>query len=72
MTGRGQAGLVRIGVAHLAEPVVAPALTAFQAEHPSIVIDRSAMVSERLLEQLADGLHAAVIYGSPPFPRRTG
>jgi DNA-binding transcriptional LysR family regulator len=63
MAGRGQAGLVRVGVAHLAEPVVAPALTAFQAEHPSIVVDRSAMVSERLLEQLAEGrLHAAVIY----------
>jgi DNA-binding transcriptional LysR family regulator len=63
MAGRGQAGLVRVGVAHLAEPVVASALTAFQAEHPSIVVDRAAMVSERLLEQLADGrLHAAVIY----------
>ena len=63
MAGRGQAGLVRVGVAHLAEPVVAPALTAFQAEHPSIVVDRSAMVSERLVEQLAEGrLHAAIIY----------
>jgi DNA-binding transcriptional LysR family regulator len=69
MTGRGQAGLVRIGVAHLAEPVIAPALTAFQAEHPSIAIDRSAMVTERLLEQLADGrLHAAVIYRVPTLP----
>jgi len=63
MAGRGQAGLVRVGVAHLAEPVVAPALAAFQAEHPSIVVDRSAMVSERLLDQLAEGrLHAAVVY----------
>ena len=69
MAGRGQAGLVRIGVAHLAEPVIAPALTAFQAEHPSIVVDRSTMVSERLLEQLADGrLHAAVIYRVPTLP----
>jgi DNA-binding transcriptional LysR family regulator len=40
MTGRGEAGLVRIGVAHLAEPLVAPALAAFAAEHPSIVVDR--------------------------------
>jgi len=64
--GRGQAGLVRIGVAHLAEPAVAPALAAFQAEHPSIVVDRSAMVSERLLDQLAEGrLHAAVIHQVP-------
>jgi DNA-binding transcriptional LysR family regulator len=66
MVGRGQAGLVRIGVAHLAEPAVAPALTAFQAEHPSIVMDHSAMVSERLLEQLAEGrLHAAVVHQVP-------
>jgi DNA-binding transcriptional LysR family regulator len=67
--GRGQAGLVRIGVAHLAEPIVAPVLTAFQAEHPSIVLDRSAMVSERLLEQIAEGrLHAAIIYRGPTLP----
>ena len=66
MVGRGQAGLVRIGVAHLAEPVVAPALTAFQAEHASVVVDRSAMVSGRLLEQLAGGrLHAAVVHQVP-------
>ena len=51
MAGRGEAGLVRIGVAHLAEPLVAPALAAFQADHPSVVVDRSAMDSERLLEQ---------------------
>ena len=69
MTGRGEAGLVRIGVAHLAEPLVAPALAEFQAEHPSIVVDRSAMVSERLLEQLAEGrLHAAVIHRVPTIP----
>src|SRR5215470_7113676 len=69
MAGRGQAGLVRVGVAHLAEPVVAPALIAFQAEHPSIVVDRSAMVSERLIEQLAEGrLHAAVIHRVPTLP----
>lgn len=69
MAGRGEAGLVRIGVAHLAEPLVAPALAALQADHPSIVVDRSAMVSERLLEQLADGrLHAAVVHRVPTLP----
>jgi DNA-binding transcriptional LysR family regulator len=69
MAGRGEAGLVRIGVAHLAEPLVAPALAAFQADHPSIVVDRSAMISERLLEQLADGrLHAAIIHRVPTLP----
>jgi DNA-binding transcriptional LysR family regulator len=66
LAGRGQAGLVRVGVAHLAEPMVAPALAAFQAEHASIVVDRSAMISERLLEQLAEGrLHAAVVHQVP-------
>jgi DNA-binding transcriptional LysR family regulator len=66
MAGRGQAGLIRVGVAHLAEPAVAPALAAFHAEHPSIVVDRSAMLSERLLEQLAEGrLHAAVLHQVP-------
>lgn len=72
MAGRGEAGLVRIGVAHLAEPIVAPALAAFQADHPSVVVDRSAMVSERLLEQLAEGrLHAAVIHRCRRCPRST-
>jgi DNA-binding transcriptional LysR family regulator len=76
MAGSGQAGLVRVGVALLAESAVASALAAFQAEHASIVVDRSAMVSERLLEQLAEGrLHAAnvkdiegLIPTSPAYP----
>ena len=64
--GRGETGLVRVGVALLAEPAVAPALKAFQAEHAEIVLDRSAMVSERLLDQLQEGhLHAAVIHQVP-------
>jgi DNA-binding transcriptional LysR family regulator len=66
MAGRGQAGLVRVGVALLAEPAVAPAQAAFHAEHASIVVDRSAMLSERLLEQLAEGrLQAAVVHQVP-------
>ena len=65
-TGRGDAGLVRVGVALLAEPAVASALKAFQAEHEAIVVDRSAMVSERLLAHLAEGrLHAAVVHQNP-------
>ena len=73
MAGRGEAGLVRIGIAHLAEPLAAPALAAFQADYPSIVVDRSAMVSERLLEQLADGrVHAAIIHRVPALPAIDG
>src|SRR5215470_11049938 len=64
---------VRRWLADLAGPVVAHALTAFQAEHPSIVVDRSAMVSDRLLEQLAEGrLHAAVIYRVLTLPSMGG
>lgn len=66
MAGRGEAGLIRVGVALLAEQAAAPALRAFQQENPAIVIDRSAMVSERLLDQLAGGsLHAAVVHQVP-------
>ena len=66
MAGRGEGGLVRVGVALLAEPVVAPALKAFQEQHEAIVVDRAAMVSERLLAHLAEGrLHAAVIHRIP-------
>jgi DNA-binding transcriptional LysR family regulator len=66
MAGRGESGLVRVGVALLAEPVVAPALRAFQEKYEAIVVDRSAMVSERLLSHLAEGrLHAAVIHKVP-------
>jgi DNA-binding transcriptional LysR family regulator len=62
----GEAGLVRVGVALLAEPAVAPAFKAFQAEHEEIVVDRTAMVSERLLAHLAEGrLNAAVIHQVP-------
>ena len=66
MAGHGEAALIRVGVALLAEPAVAPALHAFQEKHQAIVLDRSAMVSERLLAQLAEGrLHAAVIHQIP-------
>jgi len=66
MAERGEVGLVRVGVALLAESAVAPALKAFQAENEGIVLDRSAMVSERLLELLQEGrLHAALIHQVP-------
>ncbi len=72
VAGRGKAGLVRVGVALLAEPVVAPALKAFQEHHEAIVVDRSAMVSERLLAHLAEGrLHAAVIHQVPALTTET-
>ncbi len=64
--GRGQAGVLRTGVALLAEHVIAPALAAFHAQCPVIVLDRTAAVSERLLAQLGDGrLQVAFVHQVP-------
>jgi DNA-binding transcriptional LysR family regulator len=64
--GRGEAGSVRLGIAQLAEPVVAPAIAAFSDAHQEIVLDRSVMLSERLLEQLEEGrLQAALVHQLP-------
>jgi DNA-binding transcriptional LysR family regulator len=64
--GRGELGAVRVGVALLAEATVAPALNAFGTEHPGIVLERSFMLSERLLEQLQEGrLHAVIVHQLP-------
>ena len=64
--GRGQSGVLRVGVATLAEQPIAPALAAFQAECRGIVLDRTAAVSERLLAQLGDGgLQVAIVHQVP-------
>jgi len=64
--GGGRPGVLRAGVALLAEQVVAPALAAFHAECPGIVLDRTAAVSERLLAQLSDGsLQVAFVHKVP-------
>jgi DNA-binding transcriptional LysR family regulator len=64
--GQGQAGVLRAGVALLAEHVIAPALAAFHAEHPGAALDRTAAVSERLLAQLSDGsLQVAFVHQVP-------
>jgi len=73
VVGRGEAGLVRVGVALHAEALVAPGLKAFQEEHEGIVLDRSAMVSERLIEELREGrLDAAVIHQVPALATADG
>jgi DNA-binding transcriptional LysR family regulator len=73
IVGRGAAGLVRVGVATLAEPVVAPALRAFAEDHREITLDRFAMASEPLFARLRDGLlHAAVIYEIPALATADG
>jgi DNA-binding transcriptional LysR family regulator len=73
VVGRGDAGVVRVGVALLVEPIVAPALKAFHYEHEGIVLDRSAMVSERLIEELREGrLDAALIHQVPVLAAAEG
>jgi DNA-binding transcriptional LysR family regulator len=63
---RGEAGVLRIGVAVLAEHEVAPALAALSDQYPDIILDRSTAVSERLLASIQDRvLHAAVVHRVP-------
>lgn len=64
--GRGEAGLIRLGVALLTEPAVTGVLRTFQQRHEAIVLDRSAMVTERLLTQLDEGrLDVAIVHQVP-------
>jgi DNA-binding transcriptional LysR family regulator len=64
--GRGEAGVLRVGVALFAEHEVAPAFAALALEYPDFVVDRSAAMSERLLASVQDrGLHAALVHQVP-------
>jgi DNA-binding transcriptional LysR family regulator len=63
---RGEVGVLRVGVALLAEHEIAPALAALTDTYPDIVLDRTAAVSERLLSSIQDrALHAAVVHRVP-------
>ena len=63
---RGEAGVLRLGVALLAEHEIAPTLTGLIEAYPDIVLDRFAAVSERLLERLREGgLDAAFVHQVP-------
>jgi DNA-binding transcriptional LysR family regulator len=60
---RGEAGVLRVGIALLAEPEVAPAFAALSAKCPEILLDRSTATSERLLASLRNReLHAAIVH----------
>lgn len=64
--GEGDAGVLQVGVALLAGAEAAPVLTALRSEHPAVVLERSAALSERLLGSLQDGrLHAAFVHQVP-------
>lgn len=64
--GRGEAGVLRLGIALLAEQEVAPALASLAFQSPGLVVDRSAAVTERLLASVQDrALDAAVVHRLP-------
>jgi DNA-binding transcriptional LysR family regulator len=71
--GRGELGVVRLGLAPMVEPILAPALSAFHDEHARIALDRSVMLSERLLEQLQRGsLDTAIVHQVPALAAAVG
>jgi DNA-binding transcriptional LysR family regulator len=62
----GASGVLRVGIAVLAEDEIAPAFAALGAEHPELLLDRSTAVSERLLASLQNrDLHAAIVHQVP-------
>jgi DNA-binding transcriptional LysR family regulator len=63
---RGEAGVLRVGVALLADQDVGGVLAAFACAHPGVVLDRSGAVSERLLASIQNrGLDLALIHAVP-------
>jgi DNA-binding transcriptional LysR family regulator len=70
---RGDAGVLRLGVALLAEHEVAATLTALVESYPDIVLDRVAAVSERLIDHLREGaLDAAFVHQVPALGSAEG
>jgi DNA-binding transcriptional LysR family regulator len=70
---RGEAGVLRLGVAVLAEAEVAPAFAALATRYPDLLLDRTTAVSERLLASLASrDLHAAVVHQVPALATAEG
>jgi DNA-binding transcriptional LysR family regulator len=67
---RGEVGVLRLGVALLAQREVAPAFAAVLEESRELLLDRSSATSERLLASLqARELDAAVVYQCPGLRR---
>jgi DNA-binding transcriptional LysR family regulator len=63
---RGEAGVLRVGVALLADQEVGGVLAAFAGEHPGVFLDRFGAVSERLLASVRDyGLEVALVHQVP-------
>ena len=63
---QGEVGVLRLGVAVLAEHAVMPALTALSARYPELVIDRVVAVTDRLVQQMNAGLLDAVLGHAMP------
>jgi DNA-binding transcriptional LysR family regulator len=70
---RGEAGVLRVGVALLADHEVGGILAAFAAEHPGVFLDRFGAVSERLLASVRDyGLEVALVHQVPALATLEG
>jgi DNA-binding transcriptional LysR family regulator len=63
---RGEAGVLRLGVALFADQDVGDVLAAFAGEHPGVFLDRFGAASERLLTSVRDhGLDVALVHQVP-------
>jgi DNA-binding transcriptional LysR family regulator len=70
---RGEAGVLHVGIALLAEGEVAPAFGALATEFPDVLLDRSSATSERLLASLQRrDLHAAIVHQVPALATHEG
>ena len=63
---RGEAGVLRLGVALFADQDVGEVLGSFAAAHPGVFLDRFSAASERLLASVRDhGLDVALVHQVP-------
>ncbi len=63
---QGEVGVLRLGVAMLAEHAVSEALSLLAARHPQVVVDRMVAVTDRLIESLTNGMLDAVLVHAMP------
>lgn len=71
--GRGEGGLLRLGVALLADHLMAPALEALAVECPGMAVDQAIAMSESLLALLREGnVDVALVHRVPALAALEG
>lgn len=71
--GRGEGGLLRLGVALLADHLMAPAMEALAVECPGMAVDQATAMSERLLALLREGnIDVALVHKVPALATLEG